>query len=174
MGAGFAVSDYWLCFSSEIMAVQKKRLKKLTKPNQQQQFLRGLLTGLLGLTVLAVVFIAGYFIGQWRLKKSQFCFPPSQLPRPLRRVMEETLGPNFLPRWQDRVVIGEVEGISQTKLVLATKDGQREIELTPQTRYFNGRRPARRVEIDPGETVSVLLDQTKRTAQAVIIVRSFQ
>jgi len=153
------------------MAAQKKRLKK---SSQRQQFLRGLLIGLLGLTVLVVVFIAGYFIGQWRLKKTQFCFPPSQLPRPLRRVMEATLGPDFLPRWQGRAVIGEVESISQTKLVLATKDGQREIELTPQTRYFHGRRPARRVEIDPGETVAVLLDQSKRTAQAVMIVRSFQ
>ena len=137
---------------------------------KSREFRRGLIVGLASVLVLAGVFVAGYFTGQWRLKKSQFCFPPKDLPRPLRRVMEENLGPDFLRRWQGRALIGKVDRIGLTELILITKDGRRRLELTPKTRFLKGRRPASRAEVDPGKTVAVLLDQTKKVVRAVIIL----
>jgi len=150
--------------------VKKVNLKNL----KSRDFRRGLLAGLTGVLVLAGVFTAGYFTGQWRLKKSQFCFPPKELPRPLRRIMEENLGPDFLRLWRGRALIGKVKRISLKELVLITKEGERRFQLTSRTRYLRGRRPTSRAEVDPGETVAVLLDQERKTARAVIIIHSRQ
>ena len=147
--------------------VKKINLKNL----KSRDFRQGLLVGLTGVLVLVGVFIAGYFTGQWRLKKSQFCFPPKDLPRPLRRVMEENLGPDFLRRWQGRAVLGRVKRIGLTELVLTTKDGERDFRLTFKTRYLKGRSPARKAEVTEGQLVAGLLDREKQTARAVILLR---
>ncbi len=155
-----------------IMAKKIKETQKTKKVViRGREFRWGLVAGLVAVLVLAGLFGAGYALGQWRLKKSQFCFPPQQLPRPLRRILEEGLGPEFWRRWQGRALIGRVERLSLTQLVIVTKAGQRRLELTPQTRYLQGRRPVKRVEINPGELVAVLLDSTKKIARAVIVLR---
>jgi len=120
-------------------------------------------------TALAVVgiFFSGYFLGQSRLKKTQFCFLPERLPLPLRRVMRESLGKDFLRYWQGRILVGKAKEINLGRLILITSAGKRNLKLTPQTRYFRGRRPIGKVEIREGQRAAVLLDKEKK--QALIV-----
>jgi len=115
---------------------------------------------------LAVVgiFFSGYFLGQLRLKKTRFCFSPKRLPLPLRRVVQESLGKDFLRYWQGRVLVGKVGELGLRRLVLVTSAGERNLKLTPQTRYFRGRRPIRKVEVREGQRAAVLLDKEKKRA----------
>ena len=140
--------------------------------SSRQDFWRGTLVGLASVLLLASIFGAGYFTGQWRLKKTQFCFSPQKLPRPLRRIMEENLGTDFLRHWQGRVVLGTIKEIRLSRLVLQTRAGERRFQLTQKTRYFRGRRPISRAEITSGSRVALLLDQEKKSVRAVILLRS--
>ena len=140
-----------------------KELKKFPKTAFGQK----LFFALVGLLVAAGIFFSGYFFGQLKLKKTQFCFLPERLPLPLRRVFQESLGKDFLRYWQGRILVGKVKEINLGKLILITSAGERSLKLTPQTRYFRGRRPIRKVEIQERQRVVVLLDKEKK--QALII-----
>ncbi|MFH1561720.1 MAG: hypothetical protein ABID04_04070 [Patescibacteria group bacterium] len=149
--------------------MKQKVKKKLSLGGKD--FLLGLGLGLGLVFLVGVIFFSGYWSGRWRLRQNQFCFPPKELSHPMRRVMEENLGSDFLTRWQGRALLGQVTDISLTKLVLSTAESDREFDLDADTRYLKGRTPINRVEIAKGQSVAVLLDGRKQLVRAVIVLQ---
>lgn len=135
------------------------------------KFLKWVAIGLFLIALPLITFVFGFLAGRWQLQKEQVCFRPSLLPVALRRVVEEGLGRDFLAQWQGRTIFGKVVSVDLNQLVLETSDGQREVEINNQTRYLRGRSPIKKGELVKGQTVVILLDNEKKEARIVIVVK---
>lgn len=153
---------------------QNSTMQKSTMQNSSLRRALTIIGSLLGVALLAVAFMAGYFLGQERGRgeREQLAFNKRQLTenldQPLRkRPLLQNVPDQLRQGLKEHGLRGTIIEIEEDTLLVDTPSGARTVTIAPETKFFQGpeKTTASKNDLKIGSPILVLSQGPKPTPQ---------